>query len=327
MSVFVREAGDGTEGTEPWLGLEFRHLAALQAVADEGSFNGAARRLGYTQSAISQQIASLERIVGVRVVERVHGKKTLGLSVAGQTLLAHATAIQARLGAAKTDIDALARGTAGPLRIGAYESVSTRLLPAILRRFVAAFPDVEVGLSEALHDLEFLRSLERGVMDLAFVDLPLPPGPFDTARVLTDPYVLVAQAGSETARSCPPRTLADLARLPLIAFRACKRIDPVAGQLRAIGLETNVVLRSDYNEAVQGYAAAGLGVALMPRLAVNFEDERTVTIELGELVPPRQIAVAWHSERTPSEAAQALTAIAVEAGAALENDTRARSVA
>jgi molybdate transport repressor ModE-like protein len=327
MSVFVREAGDGTEGTEPWLGLEFRHLAALQAVADEGSFNGAARRLGYTQSAISQQIASLERIVGVRVVERVHGKKTLGLSVAGQTLLAHATAIQARLGAAKTDIDALARGTAGPLRIGAYESVSTRLLPAILRRFVAAFPDVEVGLSEALHDLEFLRSLERGVMDLAFVDLPLPPGPFDTARVLTDPYVLVAQAGSDTARSCPPRTLADLARLPLIAFRACKRIDPVAGQLRAIGLETNVVLRSDYNEAVQGYAAAGLGVALMPRLAVNFEDERTVTIELGELVPPRQIAVAWHSERTPSEAAQALTAIAVEAGAALENDTRARSVA
>jgi molybdate transport repressor ModE-like protein len=325
MSVFVREAGDGTEGTEPWLGLEFRHLAALQAVADEGSFNGAARRLGYTQSAISQQIASLERIVGMRVVERVHGKKTLGLSVAGETLLAHATAIQARLGAAKTDIDALARGTAGPLPIGAYESVSTRLLPAILRRFVTAFPDVELRLSEALHDLEFLRSLERGVMDLAFVDLPLPPGPFERAPVLTDPYLLVAQAGSETARSCPPRSLADLARLPLIAFRACKRIDTVAGQLRGIGLETNVVLRSDYNEAVQGYAAAGLGVALMPRLAVNFDDERTVAIELGELVPPRQIAIAWHCERTLSAAAKALIAIAVEIGSTL--DEPARSVA
>ena len=71
----------------------------------------------------------------------------------------------------------------------------------------------------------------------------------------------------------------------------------MAGQLRAIGLDTNVVLRSDYNEAVQGYAAAGLGVALMPRLAVNFDDERTVAIELGELVPPRRIAVAWHCER------------------------------
>jgi molybdate transport repressor ModE-like protein len=336
--VFVREALNGgangvTDGdaqpasSEPWLGLEFRHLAALEAVADEGSFNGAARRLGYTQSAISQQIASLERIVGMRVVERVHGKKTLGLSVAGETLLAHATAIQARLGAAKTDIDALARGTAGPLHVGAYESISTRLLPAVLARFVGVFPDVEVELSEALHDLGFLRSLERGVLDLAFVDLPLPPGPLKTAHVLTDPYVLVAQAGSEHARMCPPTTLADLARLPLIAFHACKRIDPVAGQLRAIGLTPNVVLRSDYNEAVQGYAAAGLGVALMPRLAVNFEDESTVTIALGDLVPPRQIAAAWHAERPPSEAARAFTAIAVEIGSSLEADVSTRSAA
>ncbi len=323
--MFVREAGAGAEGTESWLGLEFRHLAALQAVADEGSFNGAARRLGYTQSAISQQIASLERIVGLRVVERVHGKKTLGLSVAGKTLLAHATAIQARLGAAKTDIDALARGTAGPLRIGAYESVSTRLLPAILRRFVAAFPEVDVELAEAHHDLDFLRSLERGVLDLAFVDLPLPPGPFEAAPVLTDPYVLVAQAGSEQARMCPPRTLAELARLPLVAFRACKRIDPVAGQLRAIGLEANVVLRSDYNEAVQGHAAAGLGIALMPRLAVNYDDERTVTIDLGDLVPPRQIAIAWHAERTPSEAGNALLLIASESGSELESVWRERA--
>jgi len=323
--VFVREAGDRGETGEPWLGLEFRHLAALQAVADEGSFNAAARRLGYTQSAISQQIASLERIVGMRVVERVHGKKTLGLSVVGETLLAHAAAIQARLGAAKTDIDALARGTAGPLRIGAYESVSTRLLPPILQRFVAAFPDVDVELHEAHHDLEFLRSLERGVLDVAFVDLPLPPGPFETAPVLSEPYVLVAQTGSEYGQMCPPRTLAELARLPLVAFRACKRIDPVAGQLRAIGLEAHVVLRSDYNEAVQGYAAAGIGVALMPRLAVNFEDERTVVIELGDLVPPRRIATAWHSERAQTEAAKGLTAIAVEVGSTL--DVPARSVA
>jgi molybdate transport repressor ModE-like protein len=323
--VFVREAGDAHEGTEAWLGLEFRHLAALQAVADEGSFNGAARRLGYTQSAISQQIASLERIVGMRVVERVHGKKTLGLSVAGETLLAHAAAIQARLGAAKTDIDALARGTAGPLRIGAYESVSTRLLPAVLRRFVASYPDIEVELAEALDDLDFLRTLERGDLDLAFLDLPLPPGPFAAAPVLTDPYVLVAQAGSETARGCPPRTPAELARLPLIVFRACKRIDSLAGQLRTNGLDANVVLRSDYNEAVQGHAAAGLGVALMPRLAVNYEDEHTVVIELGELVPPRQIAIAWHSERTPTDAAAALISIAAEVGDALVEP--ARSVA
>ena len=87
------------------------------------------------------------------------------------------------------------------------------------------------------------------------------------------------------------------------------------------------MLRSDYNEAVQGYAAAGLGIALMPRLAVNYEDERTVVIELGDLVPPRQIAMAWHSERTVSEAALALTELAVEICARFEGDEPARSVA
>ena len=86
----------------------------------------------------------------------------------------------------------------------------------------------------------------------------------------------------------------DLARLPLVCFRACKRIGPIVGQLHAIGVDANVVLVSDYNEAVQGYAAAGLGVALMPRLAVNYDDERTVAIDLGDLIPPRQIAVTWH---------------------------------
>jgi molybdate transport repressor ModE-like protein len=336
--VFVRNAADegrggppdpsaSTGASEPWLGLEFRHLAALQAVSDEGSFNAAARKLGYTQSAISQQIASLERIVGVRVVERVHGRKTLGLSVAGETLLAHAAAIQARLGAAKHDIDALARGTAGPLRIGAYESVSTRLLPGILCGFVRRYPDVGVELVEALHDLGFLHSLERGVLDLAFVDLPLPDGPFETTPVLSDPYVLVVQAGSDHASMRPPATLLDLARLPLICFRACKRIESVAGQLRAIGKDADVVLMSDYNEAVQGYAAAGMGVAFMPRLSVNYDDPRTVVFELGDLVPPRQIAVAWHRERVTTEAAKALMAIAADYGACLESRLDARKPA
>ena len=316
--MFVREAA------EPWLGLEFRHLAALQAIADEGSFNAAARRLGYTQSAISQQIASLERIVGVRVIERLHGRQAVGLSPAGKTLLAHAAAIQARLGAARTDIDALARGTAGPLRIGAYESVSTRLLPPVLGRFVHVFPDVELELAEALFDLDLLRSLERGVLDLVFADLPLPPGPFEATTVLSDSWVLVAQAGSDHPASGPPTTLRELARLPLICYRTGRAMESLLGQLRAIGVDVNIVLRSNYNEAVQGHAAAGLGVALMPRLAVNLRDERTVVIELGELVPPRQIAVARHSERGSSEAADALVALAVEFGRRLETERTAR---
>ena len=92
--------------------------------------------------------------------------------------------------------------------------MSTRLLPVVLRRFVSAFPDVDVELAEALHDLDFLRSLERGVLDLAFVDLPLPAGPFETTPILSDPYVLVAQP-APSRRGCARRR-----RLP--TWRGCR---------------------------------------------------------------------------------------------------------
>src|SRR5215813_7527281 len=80
-----------------WLGLDLRHLVALKAIADEGSFGRAAERLGYTQSAISQQIAALERIVGLRLIDRPGGPRPISLTEAGQILLRHADAIQARL--------------------------------------------------------------------------------------------------------------------------------------------------------------------------------------------------------------------------------------
>src|SRR5438093_13125884 len=102
--------------TDNWLGLELRHLIALKAVADEGSFGRAARHLGYTQSAISQQIASLERIVGQRVLERPGGPKPVSLTEAGTLLLKHSEAISARIQAAQADLGALEAGEAGPLR-------------------------------------------------------------------------------------------------------------------------------------------------------------------------------------------------------------------
>src|SRR5215218_6670220 len=97
------------------LGVELRHLVALQAVAREGSFGRAARSLGYTQSAVSQQIAALERIVGERLLERPGGPRRVSLTEAGELLLRHAEAIVARLSAAQADLAALAEGAAGPL--------------------------------------------------------------------------------------------------------------------------------------------------------------------------------------------------------------------
>src|SRR5881392_1638575 len=118
-----------------WLGVELRHFAALQALADEGSFGRAAGKLGYTQSAISQQIAMLERIVGERLVERPGGPRPVTMTEAGRLLLRHAESIIARLQAAQADLAALSAGEAGSLRVGTFQSVGAKVLPAVMRRF------------------------------------------------------------------------------------------------------------------------------------------------------------------------------------------------
>src|SRR3954467_12551190 len=116
---------------EGWPGLELRHLVALQVLAREGSFAAAAEALGYTQSAISQQIAALERTAGLRLVERPGGRRRIWLTEAGQALLRHADAIVAQVHAAAADVEALGEGRAGQLRVGTYQSVSARILPPV----------------------------------------------------------------------------------------------------------------------------------------------------------------------------------------------------
>jgi molybdate transport repressor ModE-like protein len=86
-----------------WLGVELRHLAALAAIAGEGSFRGAADELGYVQSSVSEQLATLEQVVGVRLVERAPGTGPLALTPAGEMLVRHADDILARVAAARAE--------------------------------------------------------------------------------------------------------------------------------------------------------------------------------------------------------------------------------
>jgi DNA-binding transcriptional LysR family regulator len=302
-----------------WIGLELRHLAALRAIADQGSFKGAARVLGYTPSAISQQIASLERIVGAEVIAREQGRRALGPTEAGRVLLSHLDAIVARLNAAKIDVEELAQGVTGHLRIGAYESVGVRILPEVIRRFRASHPKIRIEVVDATVDLDLLRSLERGVLDLAFTTPPIPPGPFESRTILHDPWVLLAQAGSEHAGQGAPSTPAELSGLPLIGFRSARAIDRYIEPLRASGIDLEIVLRSDHSRVVHEFVALGLGVALMPLLAVNQNDPRTNVIELNDLILPREIAIAWHRDRTKTAAVAEFAELVVEIGSVVHD--------
>ena len=178
---------------------QVRHFAALDAVAREGSFGRAADRLGYTQSAVSQQIATLEKLVGETLVERPGGPRAVSLTEAGTLLLRHAEAIVARIDAARADIAALRAGETGTLRIGTYQSTGARVLPGVMRRFLADWPGIELGLSEPATDPELFAAIESGELDLAFCSRPLPDGPFDAVDLMSDPYVLVVPGDSPLA--------------------------------------------------------------------------------------------------------------------------------
>jgi DNA-binding transcriptional LysR family regulator len=306
-----------------WLGLDLRHLIALKTIADEGSFGKAAERLGYTQSAISQQIAALERIVGLRLIERPGGPRPISLTEAGDILLRHAEAIQARLLAAKADMSALEAGDAGRLRVGTFQSVGTRILPTLLRRFSELRPEVDVVLHESLHEEELLEMVERGELDLTFWGLPVVGGPYESLELLIDPYVLVVPADSPLAALKRPPTLKEISLQPLIGFNHCTATAEVEASLAATGRPPKVVFRSDNNGTVQGLVGAGVGISLAPRLTVDEDDPRIAVIDLQGRVPPRVISLVWHRDRHRSAAAVAFVEAAAKVCAELSAEPAA----
>lgn len=294
-----------------WIGLDLRHLIAIKAIAEEGSFGRAAARLGYTQSAISQQIAALERIVGLRLIERPGGPRPISLTEAGRILLRHADAIQARLLAAKADMAALEAGDAGRLRVGTFQSVGAKIIPRLLRGFSESHPQVEVLLSESQDESELLEMIERGELDLTFWTLPVAPGPYETVELLTDPYVLVVPAGSPLSSLKRTPTLKEVALQPLIGFNRCSAMDQVESHLSSTGRVPNIVFRSDNNGTVQGLVGAGLGLSVAPRLTVDEDDPSVAVIDLQGRIPPRVIGLVWHRDRHRSPAAAAFVESAI----------------
>src|SRR5262245_8805066 len=246
-----------------WLGIELRHLAALQAVAEERSFVRAGKRLGYTQSAISNQIAALERLTCARLVERVRGGSSISLTEPGRVLYEHAVALIARLQAARLDVAAAWPALLAGLRVGYCQSVGAALLPRTVSVFREQAPSVRLDLTHG--DTERLLELVvAGELDAAFVSAPARVNGIASARLLEDPFVLLAPPGS-------PRPLEpDFARRPLLACKPCEaqREHESALQL-SHGLPQGGVVWLDDALTIQSLVAAGCAYGLLPSLAVT----------------------------------------------------------
>jgi DNA-binding transcriptional LysR family regulator len=294
-------------GTDRWHSLEVRHLVAFRTIAEEGSFAAAALRLGYTQSAISQQIAALERIVGASVLVRPRGRKPVGVTPAGELLLRHCGTILARLHAARADLAAISEGDLR-LRVGTYQSIGIRVLSEFLPRFRSDWEAVEVLLQESISDDELLDAVEHGMLDLAFCTIPARDGPFEVTELLRDPYYLVAPRDSPVARQGfhPEVTRS----LTIVAYRTCPIEPDVETVLRSRGIEPLIVSRSDDNATLQAFVAAGVGVAFMPRLSVDEDDTRVSLVEIDGLLPPRLLVAVSNRNRERSAAVQAFVAAA-----------------
>lgn len=295
--------------------IEVRHLQALVAVAETGTFGKAAESLGFTQSAVSQQIAGLERALGTPVFDRPGGARAVRLTPAGEVMLDHARSLLAAMRGAVADVDALSSGMRGRLRVGTIQSAGTQILPSLLTRFAVERPEVDIVLHEAHNPQDLLDMVEAQELDVTFCDVPGPAGPFTTRQVLEDPFVLLAPA---TARWVDRRSVSieEIAQEPLVGSR-----NPTCSALTLLSfgdLTPKFVFRSDDNSTIQGCVAAGLGVSLAPLLTIDLDDPTTTIVPVDPPVPPRVLTLTWHAARRPSALLEAFVEATVAVCAEIE---------
>lgn len=304
-------------------GLELRHLVAFDAVARNRSFSAAAEELGYSQSAVSQQIADLERIARTRVFDRFPGPRPVELTEAGRVLLAHARPMLARMEAVGVDLDALADGAVGDLRVGTFQSAATNLLPRLLVAFRRAWPRIEVTLFESGSHDELDGQVERGALDLAFTHPPISGGaPLEFTDLLSDAYVLVVGRDHPLAGRSGSTSLETLGEIDLVGYRVCRAHAAVERFLRSRGIEPRFVFRAEDNHLLQGLAANGVGAAIMPALAIDRSRDDIVLIDLADEIPRRRIGLVRHTDRYQTPAATAFIQMAHQTAADLSERMR-----
>ena len=286
--------------------IQTRHLEALQAVVREGSFAKAADYLGFSQAAISQQIARLEEILGMAVLDRPGGRRAAKLTPAGRVILRHAETVLERVGALEQELEALQQGTGGRLVVGVFESIAVQLLPDIVREMRAQTPDLQISLVEGGSNEALLEPLHAGEIDVTFLSGPVDDPDIDAIELGTDPFVLML------AKDSPLAALGKNGVFPAAALRSVGLIgqhDPhtqaqIDDSLRVSGASVRYLFRTNDNAAVQAMVRSGLGPAIMPSLATDRHDPDVTFWELDPPIEPRTIVLAlpYGGTRLPAAA-------------------------
>jgi DNA-binding transcriptional LysR family regulator len=276
--------------------LDVARLRVLRQVARSGSLSAAAEALSYTPSAVSQQVATLEREAGATLVER--GARGVRLTEAGRVLVAHAERILTELRAAEASLEAVAGAGGGRLRFGSFPTANARLMPQAVAAFRQRHPEVELTLTEADRD-EGLALLATHELDLALVyefgGVPFPPASVSQIALthLLDDPLYIAMAPAHPLAHRRRLRLAELADQDWIqGVHRGSTIDVLPKACRAAGFEPRIAFRTDDQVTVHGLVAAGVGIALVPQLTVPTVRPDLVIRPLGSTALRRRVYAA-----------------------------------
>jgi DNA-binding transcriptional LysR family regulator len=273
-----------------WPGIELRHLEALAVVADEGSFRRAARKLGYTQSAISQQIAALERAVGHAVLERPSRGRPLALTEVGARLRRLHDTVEQAISAARADVAAAAAGVGHVVRVGtpfSFPHLSEAVVATRVRH-----PRVVVEVVSAIDDDRLFRLLETAVVDLAVVRATGAAPHFTVRPAATCSYAAAIPAASPIASGQKRVALADLT--------SYARIATADGTAFADDVPAPVVA-SDAEMAL-ALVGAGAGVTVLPSLFASAPPGGVAIRPLRDILPPFRLSIATAGPLVPQAA-------------------------
>jgi DNA-binding transcriptional LysR family regulator len=288
--------------------LDVQRLRALVEIARHGSLAGAASCLAYTPSAISQQIAALEREAGMPLVDRT--PRGARLTAAGEVLAHQADRVLTELNAADVALRAVAAGERGRLRVGSFVTANALLLPLAVASFAARYPGVQLELTEVDRD-EALHRLHRHELDVALVYefdvVPFAPlTGVDLHLLIRDELHVALGPGSPLAA----RDRLDLGELGdevwIQGVRQGSTIDVLPRACRAAGYEPRIAFRTDDQVTVQGLVAAGVGIALVPSITLPTARADLVVRPLGSPSLTRQVYAATPKGPYRLPAAQAL---------------------
>jgi LysR family transcriptional regulator, hydrogen peroxide-inducible genes activator len=275
--------------------MELYQLEYFLEAARQQNFTRAAARLHLAQAALSEQIRKLEDDLGAKLFHR--GKRETVLTSAGETLRQHAEALLDRAAAARIAVQDLVGLRSGKLNIGAVPSVSACLLPQVIAAFRTKHPLVEMALHEGTSE-QVARWVESGRVECGIVQTPTTEGDFDVEHLFTEPFVLLVPENHPAARK-KVVTLQKLNDEPFIFYKGRAR-DSAMSACRNAGFEPRIACESSELETIRGLVGAGLGIAILPKLATRggIKQCRILDIKAGAI--QRQIAVISRAGHEPS---------------------------